>query len=116
MQQNGKKGNNKYTLLPNITNDLESIKTYVLISDNYQEGTYEILTKETENSRLVTLTFGIDIPPRNVLKKIEKYEPSVYLYTIAKDNNLFEYFILIHLYATDEMLIMQSTYASDIIV
>lgn len=111
-----KKGNNKYTLLPNITNDLESIKTYALISDNYQKGAYDILTKETENSRLVTLTFGIDIPPRNVLKKIEKYEPSVYLYTIAKDNNLFEYFILIHLYATDEVLIMQSTYASDIIV
>lgn len=111
-----KKGNVKMALLPTITNNLDSIKTYALIGYGYREMAYDILTEKDTDTRLVTLTFGIDLPPRNVLKKLERYAPAIYLYTVAKDNNLFEYFVLVHLTVTDEILIMQSTYAADLVV
>lgn len=106
-----KKGKIHHVLKPEIDNQMKSLKAKAYLSDTLH---CKALTEEEQrqaHALEVTLSFGVDIPPRNALKKMEGMNPTVYLCTIPEGGDLFSYFVLIELMDTQELLIMQTTHA-----
>lgn len=60
----------------------------------------------------IRLTFNLDIPPRNALKKFEAYNPKLYLLISEESSLTFSHYTVIHLTTTDDYILMESTNAS----
>ena len=87
-------------LRPDMTNTVKSID--VSFTDKEKEIT-------------LTLTLGIDLPNRNTLKRLEKFNPIVSLLIWKVDNSLYNYACVIHT-DNDEWGIWKSSYSNNHLV
>jgi hypothetical protein len=60
----------------------------------------------------VTLSFGIDIPSRNIFKRIENMLPEVYVITENVDGDLFKYYCFIRIKSTGEFGIWSASHSN----
>lgn len=74
----------KHVLKPEFTSALKNIKVTATV-------TYKERTDKVE----LPVLFGLDIPPRNNLKKLEEYQPSIYLITWRDSERTLRYAFII---------------------
>lgn len=120
-----KKG--KVTLLPNWTNDVKHFKLSVGFSDGEfvqsplidDQAKLKEYVKEHHGDSVfvsdITMTFGLDLPTRNVMKHLESYKPRLYLITLPEGGGFHQYFCLIELTETKELFVMKTTHSSHIL-
>lgn len=95
-----------------ITND----KNKMGFNDNISTSDKDIrIPLNIENSHLqltITLNLGIDLPKRNILKRLETYHPKITLLAWPIDGLLYEYAIIIQL-STGDVGIWKASYSGN---